>query len=163
MTIAAGKHVRLAATGDDLRHRGMVVRVPVRRQEAIPRLTDAERCRAVRNVPRLAVIRRQLEVRRIDRIGPSWRAVLARRRRHRHDCASQWNQQERGKCPHRSSLAPLGDPLIRGADDGVRSNDPPQLRSLRLRHRHRRSFRPPRAKKTFSSAPKPNDAPTKRS
>src|SRR4051812_5330329 len=81
MTIAACEHVWLAAVGDDVGQRRVVVRMPNRRDESIPKLAPSITGRAIGHSHRLTVVDRRLISWIVLWISPSRRPV----RRCRHD------------------------------------------------------------------------------
>lgn len=98
----AGAHVRHPAVRHHVRHRGMIVGVPIRHKEQIALLGDGEARGAVRNMPRHTVVGSGLEI-RSPGIGPcrerarccgsrSWRAL-----RNRNAACGHANYRDRGK------------------------------------------------------------------
>ena len=72
MTGAAGPHIRPPTARDDVRHRSMIARMPVRHEEEIAFLRDRKAGGTVRNVRCTAIIGRDFKI-RSPRIGPGWK------------------------------------------------------------------------------------------
>jgi hypothetical protein len=97
MADPAGHRIWFAAMRNRVGHRRVVTRVAVDRYKEVSDLGDGVRGGTVRNMPRLAVIRRRFEVRRVDGVGPSWRVFrLCRLRQQRAERDCEYSQGDDG-------------------------------------------------------------------